>query len=95
MFTFDPDARRARIARPGAAPIDGQLVCYYPCPRCSNPARALVYLGDAALAQEIVAQADGEACHLGLLAVGAGLALNGGHGHWGGRDCSLLLRTVI
>ena len=40
MFTFDPDARRARIGRPGEAPIDGQLVCYYPCPRCSNPARA-------------------------------------------------------
>ena len=103
MFTFEPDARRARVARPGEAPpdggpsgpIDGQLVCYYPCPRCSNPARALVYLGDAALAQEIVAQTEDEARHLGLLAVGAGLVLNGGHGHWGGRDCSLLLRTVI
>ncbi|MDP2949440.1 MAG: hypothetical protein Q8P22_07870 [Chloroflexota bacterium] len=51
MLTFDPDARRARIGRPGEAPIDGQLVCYYPCPRCSNPARALVYLGDAAPAR--------------------------------------------
>jgi hypothetical protein len=49
MLTFDPDARRARIARPGEAPIDGQLVCYYPCPRCPNAARALVYLGDAGL----------------------------------------------
>jgi hypothetical protein len=56
MLTFDPDARRARISRPGAAPIDGQLVCYYPCPRCSNPARALVYLDDAALASEVVAR---------------------------------------
>jgi hypothetical protein len=101
VFTFDPDARRARIARPGAAPIDGQLVCYYPCPRCSNPARALVYLGDASLAQEIVAQAADAARHpstgsgqrLGLLAAGAGLALNGGHGHWGGRDCHLSLWT--
>jgi len=93
MFTFEPDARRARIARLGEAPpdadarsggpsgpIDGQLVCYYPCPRCSNPARALVYLGDAALAGEVVAQAQDEARHLGLLAVGAGLVLNGGHG---------------
>jgi len=78
MFTFDPDACRARIARPGEAPpdggpsgpIDGQLVCYYPCPRCSNPARALVYLGDAALAQEVAAQAQDVARHLGLLAAG-------------------------
>ena len=93
MFTFDPDARRARIARPGESPIDGQLVCYYPCSRCSNPARALVYLGDAALASEVVAQAQDGARHLGLLAVGAGLALNGGHGHWGGRDCHLSLWT--
>ncbi|MDP2856550.1 MAG: hypothetical protein Q8P50_01055 [Bacillota bacterium] len=93
MFTFDPDARRARISRPGGAPIDGQLVCYYPCPRCSNPARALVYLGDTALAGEVVAQAEDEARHLGLLAVGAGIALNGGHGHWGGRDCHLSLWT--
>jgi len=93
MITFDPDARRARIHRPGEAPIDGQLVCYYPCPRCSNPARALVYLGDAALASEVVAQAEDEARHLGLLAVGAGLVLNGGHGHWGGRDCHLSLWT--
>jgi hypothetical protein len=80
MITFDPDARRARISRPGEAPIDGQLVCYYPCPRCSNPARALVYLGDAALAGEVVAKAGDAARNLGLLAVGAGLALNGGHG---------------
>jgi hypothetical protein len=78
MFTFDPDARRARVSRP-AGPIDGQLVCYYPCPRCSNPARALVYLGDAALASEVVAQTDDTARHPGLLAVGAGIALNGGH----------------
>jgi hypothetical protein len=42
MITLDPDARRARISRPGEAPIDGQLVCCYPCSRCSNPARALV-----------------------------------------------------
>jgi len=98
------DARRARIhargasasggSRPGEAPIDGQLVCYYPCPRCSNPARALVYLGDSALAQEIVAQAEDIARHLGLLAVGAGLVLNSGHGHWGGRDCHLSLWTA-
>lgn len=93
MITFDPDARRARICPPGGAPIDGQLVCYYPCPRCSNPARALVYLGDAVLAQEIVAQDEDVARQLGLLAVGAGLALNGGHGHWGGRDCHLSLWT--
>lgn len=33
MFIFDPDARRASVCRPGKAPIDGQLVCYYPCPR--------------------------------------------------------------
>lgn len=79
-----------------------------PCPlptgrqaRCCNPARALVYLGDAALAQEIVAQAQDVARHrstgsgqrLGLLAAGAGLAFNGGHGHWGGRDCHLSLWT--
>jgi len=57
MIMFDPDARRVRIGRPGGAPIDGQLVCYYPCPRCSNAARALVYLGDAALASEVVAHA--------------------------------------
>ena len=56
MITFGPDASRAGVARPGEAPIDGQLVCHYPCPRCSNPARAPVYLGDAALAQEIVAR---------------------------------------
>ncbi|OFW63147.1 MAG: hypothetical protein A2Y74_03225 [Actinobacteria bacterium RBG_13_63_9] len=93
MFTFDPDARRASISRPGEAPLDGQLVCYYPCPRCSNPARALVYLGDAALAGEVVAQAGDAARQLGLLAAGAGLALNGGHGHWGGRDCHLSLWT--
>ncbi len=93
MLTFDPDARRARISRPGEAPIDGQLVCYYPCPRCSNPARALVYVGDAALASEIVAQAEDEARQLGLLAVGGGLALNGGHGQWGGRECRLSLWT--
>ncbi len=93
MITFDPDARRARISRPGEAPIDGQLVCYYPCPRCSNPARALVYLGDAALANEVVAQDEEVARHLGLLAVGAGLALNGGHGGYGGRDCHLSLWT--
>jgi len=93
MITFDPDARRARIGHPGEAPIDGLLVCYYPCPRCSNPARALVYLGDAALTSEVVAQTEDEARHLGLLAVGAGLALNGGHGHWGGRDCHLSLWT--
>ncbi|MGQ9572096.1 MAG: hypothetical protein ACUVV3_02750 [Dehalococcoidia bacterium] len=87
------DPPRGRIARPGEAPIDGQLVCYYPCPRCSNPARALVYLGDSALASEVVAQAGDEPRHpsirsghrLGLLAAGAGLVLNGGHGHWGGR----------
>ena len=93
MITFDPHAPRARIARPGEAPIDGQLVCHYPCPRCPNPARALVYLGDAALAGEVVAPAGDAARHpstgsgqrLGLLAAGAGLALNGGHGHWGGR----------
>ena len=85
MFTFDPDARRARIGRPGEAPIDGQLVCYYPCPRCSNPARALLYLGDAALANEVVVQAQDTGRHLGLLAAGAGLALNGGHRGWGGR----------
>jgi hypothetical protein len=41
MITFDPDARRARVGRPGEAPIDGRLVCYYPCPRCSSPARAI------------------------------------------------------
>ena len=103
MFTFDPDACRARIhaggasasggSRPGEAPIDGQLVCYYPCPRCSNPARALVYLGDAALASDVVAQAEDQARHPGLLAVGTGLILNGGHGHWGGRDCRLSLWT--
>ena len=93
MFTFDPDARRARIARPGEAHIDGQLVCYYACPRCSNPARALVYLGDAALASEVAAQAEDVARHLGLLAAGAGLALNGGHGGWGGHDCHLSLWT--
>jgi hypothetical protein len=93
MFTFGPDARRARISRPGEAPIDGQLVCYYPCPRCSNPARALVYLADSALASEVVAQAEDEARRLGLLAVGAGLVLNGGHGHWGGHDCHLSLWT--
>lgn len=93
MLTFDPDARRARISRPGEAPIDGQLVCYYPCPRCSNPARALVYLGDAALASEVVAQDEDVARHLGLLAVGAGLALNGGHAGYGGRDCHLSLWT--
>jgi len=93
MLTFHPDARRAYITRPGGVPIDGRLVCYYPCPRCSNPARALVYLGDAGLAGEVVAQAEDEARHLGLLAVGAGLALNGGHGHWGGRDCHLSLWT--
>jgi hypothetical protein len=93
LFTFDPDARRARVSRPGEAPIDGQLVCYYPCPRCPNPARALVYLGDAALASQVVAQAEDEARHLGLLAVGAGLALNGGHGQWGGRDRRLSLWT--
>jgi hypothetical protein len=80
MFTFDPDARRARINRPGGAPIDGQLVCYYPCPRCSNPARALVYLGESALVGEVVAQAED-------------VALNGGHGHWDGRDCHLSLWT--
>jgi hypothetical protein len=40
-----------------------------------------------------VAQAEDEARHLGLLAVGAGLALNGGHGHWGGRGCHLSLWT--
>ena len=56
MITFDPDAGRTGVARPGEAPIDGQLVCRYPCPRCSNPARAPVHLGDAALAQEIVAE---------------------------------------
>lgn len=93
MITFHPDVRRARISRSGEAPIDGQLVCYYPCPRCPNPARALVYLGDAALASEVMAQAQDEARHLGLLAVGAGLALNGGHDHWGGRDCHLSLWT--
>ena len=93
MLTFDPDARRARVGRLGGAPIEGQLVCYYPCPRCSNTARALVYLDDAALASEVVAQAENEARHLGLLAVGAGLVLNGGHGHWGGRDCHLSLWT--
>jgi hypothetical protein len=93
MIAFDPDARRARIHRPGEAPIDGQLVCYYPCPRCSNPARALVYLGDAGLASEVAAQAGDEARHLGLLAVGAGLVLNGGHGSWGGRDCHPSLWT--
>ncbi len=93
MITFDPDARRARISRPGEAAIDGQLVCYYPCPRCPNPARALVYLGDAALAQEIVAQAQDEARHLGLQAVAVGLVLNRGHGHWGGRDRHLSLST--
>jgi hypothetical protein len=93
MITFDPDARRARINCPGEAPIDGQLVCYYPCPRCSNPARALVYLGDAALASEVVAQDEDVARHLGLLAVGAGLALNGGHAGYGGRECRLSLWT--
>ena len=93
MFTFDPDACRTRVSCPGEAPIDGHLVCYYPCPRCSNPARALVYLGDAGLASEVVAQAQDVARHLGLLAVGAGLALNGGHGGWGGRDCHLSLWT--
>jgi len=56
MLTFDPDTRRARISRPGEALIDGRLVCHYPCPGCSNSARALVYLGDAALAGEVVAQ---------------------------------------
>lgn len=56
MLTFDLDARRARISRLGEAPIDGQLVCYYPCPR-SNPARALVYLGDAGLVSEVMARA--------------------------------------
>jgi hypothetical protein len=30
----------------------------------------------------VVALNEDEARHLGLLAVGAGLALNGGHGHW-------------
>jgi hypothetical protein len=103
LVIADPMPRRARIhargasasggSRPAEAPIDGQLVCYYPCPRCSNPARALVYLGDSALASEVVAQAEDEARHLGLLAVGAGLALNGGHSHWGGRDCHLSLWT--
>ncbi len=85
MLTFDLDARQARISRTGEAPIDGQLVCYYPCPRCSSPGRALVYLADAALAQEVVARVEGAARHPGLLAVGIGLALNGGHGQWGGR----------
>ena len=93
MITFDPDARRARISRPGEAPIDGQLVCYYPCPRCSNPARALVYLGDAALASEVVAQDEDTARHLGLLVGGAGLALNGGPAGYGGRECRLSLWT--
>jgi len=41
MLTFDSDARRVAVIRPGEAPIDGQPVCYYPCPCCSNPARAL------------------------------------------------------
>lgn len=91
MLIFDPDARRARISGPGEAPIDGQLVCYYPCPNCSNPIRALIYLGDASLASHVVARLGDVARHLGLFAVGAGLALNGGHGQWGGRDCNLSL----
>ncbi len=93
MITFDSDARRARISCPGEVPIDGQLVCYYPCPHCSSPARALIYLGDSALASDIVAGLSEVARHLGLLAVGKGLALNGGHGQWGGRDCYLSLWT--
>ena len=100
MLTFYPDARRARIhargasasggSRPGEAPIDGHLVCYYPCPRCPNPARALVYLGDAGLASEVVANAEDTTRHLGLLAVGPGIALNGGHGQ---RCCSPCLQA--
>ena len=75
MFTFDPDARRARVVLPGGAPIHGQLVCYYPCPRCSNPARALVYLPDmVGVASEVVAQAADAARHLGLLAVDLGVS---------------------
>ncbi len=95
MLTFDPDARRARISRPGEAPIDGQLTCYYPCPHCSSPARALIYLGDAALARDIAACLGDMARQLGLVAVGPGLALNGGHGQWGGRDCHLSLWTEL